>query len=269
MLPGSCFWKSAGLHAVVADAVTGPGNIGLLDDDHGQGCQGVAFLAQHVHLADPFAEGATLERDPEGVALGAPVLLQQAARAGVLASLVAIEAIVHLGQNLARGHAPVGELKTDPAALVLIVGHHGLGQLRTWPPQRHQVGVVELVGQPKRDPARHPVPGRRFVVVHRCPALEAIEQAADQGEIVRGIGLLPGGQLVQALQALRRGAGAGKPRLQVEQGADRSPDLQLAVETTAAIADRRGTPERGDGRLQSRVESGRVLGGEDYRDRIS
>src|SRR6185312_1270378 len=88
--------EDAGLHAVVADAVTGAGAHRVVDAHDREGAERVAALPHRVHLADLLAERAAVEENAEGVLLHLLRLwIAQALRAGVLLAVVAKEAVVN------------------------------------------------------------------------------------------------------------------------------------------------------------------------------
>ena len=91
----------AGLHAVVADAMAGAGAHRVVDHDNRQRADGVAALAQQVHLGDLLVERAARQRNAERVGGDLAFLVANALRAGVLVALVAEHAVVDLAQHLA------------------------------------------------------------------------------------------------------------------------------------------------------------------------
>ena len=111
---------NAGLHAVVADAVTGARAHRVVDGDDGQRADGVAALAHGVHLGDFLAERAAGQQDAERVGDDRAFLVANALRAGVLVALVAEHAVVNLAQVFALGVARVGQLEAFAAAQLLV-----------------------------------------------------------------------------------------------------------------------------------------------------
>src|SRR5205085_12322140 len=111
----------ARLHAVVADPVAGPRSHGIVDADQRQRGKEITLPRRGVHLGDALLERAPGERRPERVlAVAGRVLLRKPLGAGVLLALVAVDAVVDLAADLARGHARVGEAEAVAAPLVLL-----------------------------------------------------------------------------------------------------------------------------------------------------
>src|SRR5205807_8557359 len=86
----------AGLHAIVADAVTGGGADRVVHRDDRQRAEAVAARLDEVHLGDLLVERTAGEGHAEDALLEAAVLLVQAAAAAVLALVVAPDAVIRL-----------------------------------------------------------------------------------------------------------------------------------------------------------------------------
>ena len=107
----------ARLHAVVADAVAGGGDQRIVDADDRERRERPALGAQLVELGDLLLERAAGERHAERALLerivgrrrAGGLLLEEAARAGVLALLVAPDAVVRLVERAGEVHAGIGQ----------------------------------------------------------------------------------------------------------------------------------------------------------------
>ena len=108
--------KNAGLHAVIADAMTGSGGHGIVDGDDGQRADGIAALLDHVHLGDFLVERAARQRDAEHRLLERAGLFLQAGRAAILALVVALDAVVRLIERALKSHAGIGQLEAFSVA---------------------------------------------------------------------------------------------------------------------------------------------------------
>ena len=165
----------AGLHAVVANAVAGARTHRVVHRDNREGTNGVAALAQRVHLGDLLVERTAGERNAERVGRDRAGLVVNALRAAVLVALVAEHAVVDLAQVLERRVARVGELEALATAELFLGPEDLFGQRRDGPRDLHQVVVVEVLGETKH----HPAPIPRIVDVRRAPAFERLDLRGD------------------------------------------------------------------------------------------
>ncbi len=156
--------EDARLHAVVADTMPGCRHHRVVDGDRCEGAQHAAVGAQHVHLADLLIQRATGERHAERRFLERTRLaVAQSLGTGILALLVAPDAVVHLVQRLRLGHAPVGQC--EPVAgspVVLRQAQRSRAAVALDRFDRHQVQRI--------DPVRH---AEQCVARVRRPALPA------------------------------------------------------------------------------------------------
>ena len=106
----------AGLHAIVADAVAGAGDHGIVHDHHGKGAQRHALGLEGVHLRNLLFQRAAREGHAERALAIIAVLLLQALGAGVLPLVVAEDAVMRLIEAAAQIHAGVGQGKAFAAA---------------------------------------------------------------------------------------------------------------------------------------------------------
>ena len=163
----------AGLHAIVADAMAGGRAHGIVDDDDGECRQRLSPRLGLVHLGNLFfqraarqghAEGAFLECTLARFSLGR--LVAQAARAAVLALVMAPDAIVRLVERACQVGARIGERKTLPPPQMVRVqpvareARAGVGHL-----VMHQMRIVELFRYPEQDASA--VPGNTRRAEHR------------------------------------------------------------------------------------------------------
>ena len=160
----------AGLHAVVADAMTGARTHRVVDDDERQGAEGVAGLAQRVHLRDFLVERTAVEADAERVDADRAGLVVQSLRARVLVAVVAQDAVVNLAERLARLHARVGQTKAVAPPQAPLRPDHRLRHIRLRSRDIDQVKVVERLGKPED----HPAAKRLVVDAGGAPALQRI-----------------------------------------------------------------------------------------------
>jgi len=255
----------AGLHAVVADAMPGGRHHRVVDRDHRQRRDRVALRLQLVELGDALLERAAGEVHAERRALPGRLargagLLAHALRTGVLALLVAPDAVVGLVERAAQAGARVGEREAFAtpqvpgldgehahAVLVVLAGvaeqAHRIG-LRG---QREQqvAGVAQVPGLGGRGPravaqrngqarARRFAlrGGGRFVGLFALPG----EHRARERKLVKGLAQ-PGFDLAQC----RVGVEAGQlGRRQLRRLAPRELQLDFVerVELAVALAQR-------------------------------
>ena len=112
----------AGLHAVVADAVAGPRAHRVVDHHDRQRADGIAALAQQVHLRNLLVERAPGQGDPQRVGDDRALLVDDALAAAVLVALVTEHAVVDFAQPLADPGAGVGEREAVAAAAATASG---------------------------------------------------------------------------------------------------------------------------------------------------
>ncbi len=108
--------ENAGLHAVVTDAMPGPGRHRIVDGDDGERSQGVALLLHHVHLGDFFVQRAARQSDAEQGFLKFARFFLQAGGAAIFALVMALNAVVGLIQRGFEPHARIGQMETFPRA---------------------------------------------------------------------------------------------------------------------------------------------------------
>ena len=99
----------AGLHAVVADAVSGGGAHRVVDDRNGERADRVALRLDQIHLGDFFVERATREHHAERTLLELAGFLLEALRAGILALVVAPDAVVGVVERAGEIGALIGQ----------------------------------------------------------------------------------------------------------------------------------------------------------------
>src|SRR5262249_56459016 len=102
----------AGLHAVVANAVTGCGAHRVVDHDDGERADRMAADLDQIHLGNLLVEWAPREHDPERALLELAALLFEPLRAGVLALVVAPDAVVGVIERAGEIGAGIGERET-------------------------------------------------------------------------------------------------------------------------------------------------------------
>src|SRR4029077_20144810 len=101
----------AGLHAVVADTMTGRGTDRVVDRDDRQRAEAVAAGLDEVHREDLLVERAAGEGHAEDALPKAAVLFVQAAAAAVLALVVAPDAVIRLIHPAGEVGAGIGQRK--------------------------------------------------------------------------------------------------------------------------------------------------------------
>ena len=112
--------ENAGLHAVVADAMAGAGHHRVIYGGDGERGDGVALRLHHVHLGDFLFERTAGEGDLECAPFELAGLLLQAGAAGVLALVVALDAVVRLIDGGGKAHAGVGKAEALTMASALL-----------------------------------------------------------------------------------------------------------------------------------------------------
>ena len=141
----------ARLHAVVADAVAGRRAHRVVDDDNAEGADGVAAGLDQIHLGDFLVERAAGERHAERRLLELAALLLQPLRAGILALVVAPDAVVGMIERTGEIGAGIGQreavAQTAMRARQLEHGHavHHFGL------DRNEMVRVDLVRQLEQD----------------------------------------------------------------------------------------------------------------------
>ena len=193
----------AGLHAVVADAMTGARAHRVVDHHHRQRADHVATLAQQVHLRDLLVERAAGQRDAERIGGDGALLVGEPLAAAVLVALVTEHAVVHLAQHLARAEARVGEREAIAAAQGLVRTGERLWQVGARPRDAHEVREVERLGEAEH----HPVAHRRRVHVRGAPALQDLDLGGHR-RLLLLVGRRPRGLV--AIEQRTPGAGHGE-----------------------------------------------------------
>ena len=132
----------AGLHAVVADAVAGRGHHRVVDRDDGERADAVAPRLHQVHLGDFLFERAAGERHAERALLErAGLAVFEAARAAVLALVVAPDAVIRLVERAGEIGAGIGQREAvAQAPLLLGQAQHGDAVLD------HRLDRHEMIG---------------------------------------------------------------------------------------------------------------------------
>src|SRR5262249_5851571 len=108
----------AGLHAIVADAVAGRGAHRVVDRDDGERADRMAADLYQVHLGNSLVERAPCAHDPERALLELAALLLEPPRAGVLALVVAPDAVVGVIERAGEIGARIGQRKTVARATI-------------------------------------------------------------------------------------------------------------------------------------------------------
>ena len=166
----------AGLHAVVADPVTGAREHRVVDRDDGQRADGVAALARGVHLRDLLVQRAARQLDAERVLGDLARLVADALGAAVLVALVAEDAVMDLAQHLAGGEARVGQREAvSPAQLAIGAGDDAREGARTL--HVHEMVGVERLGKLERHPVA--IPG--VMHVRGDPPLQRVDVGSHRG----------------------------------------------------------------------------------------
>ena len=101
----------AGLHAVVADAVTGRGADRVVDRNDGKGAEAVAARLHQIHLGNLLLERAPREGHAKDGFFERAVLLFQTLRAAVLALVVTPNAVIRLVERADEAGAGIGQRK--------------------------------------------------------------------------------------------------------------------------------------------------------------
>ncbi len=176
--------KDARFHAVVADAVTRAGRHGVVDGDERERREDVALLAHQVHLADFLAERAAAELDAQRVLLhGAGLCFVKALRARVFVAVVAVEAVVDLGFDIARAFSSIREGETFALAAAVIGPDEKLGELLVRSAKLDEVHRVDRVRRVERRPAP-----RAIVMIgptEREPRFDRVEGERRHGRVLR------------------------------------------------------------------------------------
>ncbi len=184
MLTGSCFWKTQAFMQSLQIRWPVPAHIGLSTRDERERGDRVAGAPHHVHLGDLLVERTAAELDAERVLLDRAVLVAQALAARVLVALVAVEAVVDLLFDLARGAALVGEAEIAALASLFFGADEELGQLGLGPAELDEVLEIEVVRLAERGP-----PARLVVVILAALGeheLDRVERAGDRGVVLGG-----------------------------------------------------------------------------------
>ena len=102
----------AGLHAVVADAVAGRGAHRIVDDRDGERADGVALRLPTRFISEIFSSsGQPASTTPNGLFLNSPDFSRSPLRAGILALVVAPDAVVGVIERAGEIHSGIGERK--------------------------------------------------------------------------------------------------------------------------------------------------------------
>src|SRR5207244_5675405 len=99
--------RDAGFHAILADAVTGRGAHRIVDGDDRQRADRMAACLDQIHLGNFLLERASRKHDSEHAFLELAVLLLEALRAGILALVVAPDAVVGMIERAGESGARV------------------------------------------------------------------------------------------------------------------------------------------------------------------
>ena len=142
------FLIDAGLHAIVADAMTRGGGERVVDHDDREGGKTVSAGLQQVHFADLLVERTSRQGDAMGRgAEGRALLLQQTLRAAVLALVVTEDAVVGVRHRLCEIHSLVGQRETFPGTQVHGRGGQHGDAVPDLGDHRHQAVGIRSLGQ--------------------------------------------------------------------------------------------------------------------------
>ena len=159
----------------------------VVDDDNRQRADAVAAGCDQVHLGDFLVEGAAREHDAERAVLELSGLFLEALRAGVLALVVAPDAVIGMVERPGEISAGIGEREAVARAPMRRRQREHRDAFDDLGFYRNQIVRIGLARQLEQHAARVPAPAFERV---RCPG--GIAGGDIEGGGVVGLGLHPG-----------------------------------------------------------------------------